>query len=62
MGKTRLALEAAARCAQANGFQDGIYFVSLAPLTSPDQILFAIANAINFPFHNEGEPRQQLVQ
>jgi predicted ATPase/class 3 adenylate cyclase len=43
-GKTRLALQAAAEA--ADRFQDGIRWVSLSPLREPDQVLPAIANAL----------------
>ena len=50
VGKTRLALEAAARAARdaAGAFSDGIYFVSLAPLPSVDLVAPAIAGALGF--------------
>ncbi|HEX2915874.1 MAG TPA: AAA family ATPase [Chloroflexia bacterium] len=44
IGKTRLALEAA-RTLQ-NDFPDGIYFVTLAPLTDPELVLAAIAQTL----------------
>jgi predicted ATPase len=43
-GKTRLALQAAAEA--ADRFQDGINWVSLAPLREPQQVLPAIASAL----------------
>src|SRR5262245_6622116 len=43
-GKTRLALQAAAEA--ADRFRDGIYWVPLAPLRDPEQILPAIAAAL----------------
>jgi predicted ATPase/DNA-binding SARP family transcriptional activator len=58
-GKTRLALEAAA--AQVGNYEHGVYFVSLAALRSVDRIVPAVAQAIGFPFHSGGEPRQQLL-
>src|SRR5262249_30532172 len=61
--KTRLALEAA--LAQLGNFADGVYFVSLAPLTSPDFIVSTAAQAIGFQFSSgQGEtrePKQQLL-
>jgi predicted ATPase len=44
-GKTRLALQAAAEA--ADRFQDGIYWVPLAPLRDPEQVLPAIAGALD---------------
>src|SRR5262245_17193581 len=45
IGKTRLAIEVARE--QQQKFPDGVWFVSLAPLTAPDQIATAIVNALN---------------
>jgi predicted ATPase/DNA-binding SARP family transcriptional activator len=57
MGKTRLALATAENlitaCSEVQDecpFRDGIIFVSLVPLNDGDQILTAIANALNIPF------------
>jgi predicted ATPase/DNA-binding CsgD family transcriptional regulator len=67
MGKTRLALEAAE--AQLPNFQRGVYFVPLAPLSSPETILPTVAEAVGFRFLRpdsgqvfEGdEPKRQLL-
>ncbi|NIP18555.1 MAG: hypothetical protein GWM87_10630, partial [Xanthomonadales bacterium] len=59
MGKTRLALEAAA--AQLDNFQHGVYFVPLASLQSAEAIVPTVAEALGFRFHEGGEPRQQLL-
>jgi predicted ATPase len=59
MGKTRLALEAAA--AELNNFEDGVCFVALAPLKSPEAIVASVAEALGFRFYEGGEPRQQLL-
>ncbi len=59
MGKTRLALEAGA--AQLDNFQHGVYFVSLAPLQSGEDILPTTAEALGFSFYERGQPRQQLL-
>lgn len=47
IGKTRLAFEVAAR--RRETFADGVFFVALAPLTSADDVLAAVAEAL--PFH-----------
>jgi predicted ATPase/DNA-binding SARP family transcriptional activator len=63
-GKTRLALEAARDLLYADDghrFTHGIYFVSLAPLQSPEAIVPAVAQAIGFGFRAGSEPRQQLL-
>jgi predicted ATPase len=59
MGKTRLALEAGT--AQLGNFQHGVYFVSLAPLDSPEAMVPAVAEALGFSFYEGGEPGQQLL-
>jgi predicted ATPase/class 3 adenylate cyclase len=55
-GKTRLALQAAAEA--ADRFQDGIYWVPLAPLRDPDQVLPAIATALEV----KEEPGRELSE
>ncbi len=59
MGKTRLALEAAA--AELDNFEDGVFFVSLAPLQSLEAVVPTVAEALDFAFYEGGEPRQQLL-
>ncbi|MBI1299465.1 tetratricopeptide repeat protein [bacterium] len=46
VGKTRLAVEAAQQA--ADHFVDGVYFVPLVAVTSPTQLVTAIAHAIGF--------------
>ena len=58
-GKTRLALEAASR--RLDGYEHGIFFVSLAPLDAVESIVPAVAQALAFSFHGEGEPKAQLL-
>ena len=57
-GKTRLALEAAA--GQLDRFEHGVFFVRLGPLSSPESIIPAIAEALNFSFYEGVPPEQQL--
>ncbi|MCL4861409.1 MAG: helix-turn-helix domain-containing protein, partial [Caldilineaceae bacterium] len=59
IGKTRLALEVA--CTQSKLFPDGVYFVGLAPLTSAQFIVPAMADALGFTFSGPAEPQVQLV-
>ncbi len=59
MGKTRLALEAAA--AQLTAFERGVYLVPLASLSSADDVVPAVAEAVGFQFYKGAEPRQQLL-
>jgi predicted ATPase/DNA-binding SARP family transcriptional activator len=60
MGKTRLALEAAARL-QYN-FSDGVYFVSLAPLHSPGEIVPAIIQGLNLVIYGSADLKTQLLK
>jgi len=46
-GKTRLAVEIAARV--AGGFEDGVWYVDLAPVTHPDVVRVAVARALGLP-------------
>ncbi len=59
IGKTRLALETALE--QAECFSDGVCFVPLASLTSPQFIVPAIADAFEFAFSGTVEPHRQLM-
>lgn len=63
-GKTRLALEMAQRLLaappEAGDYADGVYFVALQPVNSPDGVVSATAEALNFRFFTETHPRQQL--
>jgi predicted ATPase/DNA-binding CsgD family transcriptional regulator len=54
IGKTRLANHAAQHFPNA-------HFVPLQPLTSPDFMLTAIANALHVQFYPGGDPKQQLL-
>lgn len=60
IGKTRLAMRVAGDCAEQ--FDDGVYFVPLQPLDSPEFIVSAIADAIRFSFSPGGNSQQQLLQ
>jgi predicted ATPase/DNA-binding SARP family transcriptional activator len=59
IGKTRLALQAAAENAQI--FTHGVCFVPLAPLSSTDLIASTIANLLKFSFHGAAEPKVQIL-
>lgn len=59
MGKTRLALQAAA-AAQAQ-FQQGVYFVELVAVATADGISSAILSALDAPRYGALEPRRQLL-
>lgn len=68
-GKTRLALEAAVTLLStdasldkgAEGFYDGVFFVSLAALQSAEGIVPAVARALGFSFYRDTEPQLQLL-
>ena len=60
MGKTRLALEAAA--AQLDRFKHGVFFVSLAPLRSLEGIVPTIADALGLTFTEGEQPERQLLR
>jgi predicted ATPase/DNA-binding CsgD family transcriptional regulator len=57
IGKTRLAIEVARLLAPTGGS----CFVPLQPLTSPEFIVTAIADALGFTFYGDTDPRQQLL-
>lgn len=60
IGKTRLALHAAAD--QLVNFADGVYFVPLSALTSADLIAPAIAGSLEIHVYGAEDPRLQLIQ
>ncbi|MEZ4861155.1 MAG: BTAD domain-containing putative transcriptional regulator [Caldilineaceae bacterium] len=59
IGKTHLALEAAA--AQQLRFQHGVVLVALAPLESAAEIISAMAKALHFSFYEDTPPEQQIL-
>lgn len=59
MGKTRLALQAAAECMAQ--FPHGVYFVYLAPLSSAEAVVSTIAEALKFTFYSRQIPKDQLI-
>jgi predicted ATPase/DNA-binding SARP family transcriptional activator len=59
IGKTRLALEAAA--GQIDLFPHGVYFVPLAAVRSADLLVSSIADALQFVFYEGGELRTQVL-
>jgi predicted ATPase/DNA-binding CsgD family transcriptional regulator len=59
-GKTRLAVEAALRVHEQ--FRDGVYFVPLQGLTTPELVLYAIASALGIGMYERDTPRSQLAQ
>ncbi len=63
IGKTRLAVAAAKGNLTAQIFPDGIFFVDLAPLQEPNQIIQSVANILNIPIEGEGDSadKKQLL-
>lgn len=59
IGKTRLALEVAAR--KAADFQHGVFFVPLAPVTELEYVVPAIADALGYTFYGGEDHRTQLM-
>jgi len=60
VGKTRLALKAAEKA--ATDFEDGCFFVSLAPIRSVEHIVQTIAEAVEFPLATHEDPQHQLLR
>ena len=60
IGKTRLAIEVAAR--KLDAFPNGVFFVPLQPLTSHEHIVPAVAASVGYQFQpDKREPHQQLL-
>jgi predicted ATPase/DNA-binding CsgD family transcriptional regulator len=60
IGKTRLALKATEEA--VGHFQDGCFFISLAPIHSVGNIVQAIAEAMRFPLATYEDPEHQLLR
>ena len=66
MGKTRLGQQVARQIIDNRGshphaFQNGVYFVPLAPLTTAEHVATAIAENIQFTFYSADNPEKQLT-
>jgi predicted ATPase/DNA-binding SARP family transcriptional activator len=65
IGKTRLALEAAAQALAKQSFTDGVYFATLDTSNRPDFLVSAIGHALKLAFYGpesfEENPRGQLL-
>ncbi len=59
MGKTRFAVAAAKK--QLTNFKDGVYFVPFAPVTATEQMVYALADGLNFNFYGRDESKNQLL-
>jgi len=60
IGKTRLALKAAREI--SSNFDDGSFFISLAPIHSAESIVQTIAEAVKFPLATQETPQSQLIR
>jgi predicted ATPase/class 3 adenylate cyclase len=60
MGKTRLALQAAAE--RLDDFADGVYFVPLAPVANADTMPSAVAAAVRYVFTGDSDMTKELVR
>src|SRR5512135_274 len=56
IGKTRLAIQAAEQVSE--GFADGVYFVTLQPISQADYLISTLAEAVRFSFSEQQDPRQ----
>ena len=68
IGKTRLSIQAAAKFVDLSlpGFADGVVFIPLAPVNSPESLFLAIASGLKLQFRSEqmlrDVPESQKVQ
>ncbi len=60
IGKTRASLQVAASMLEGSG--DGVWFVELAPLSSGDYVVPAVAQALRIALPGEGDPAKNLVR
>jgi predicted ATPase/transcriptional regulator with XRE-family HTH domain len=58
IGKTRLAIEFALRV--QGDYRGGVFYFPLTPVISPDKIVPAIADVLDFGFSGPGDPKEQL--
>jgi predicted ATPase/class 3 adenylate cyclase/Tfp pilus assembly protein PilF len=59
MGKTRLALELGSQMVEQ--FQNGVFFVELAPIKESGNIISAVAEAIGYQFQQTGRSQKKQV-
>ncbi len=60
MGKTRLALAAAERQLMRSHFPHGVYFVSLAPISTVEHLAPTMAEALDVPIESDRSPSRSL--
>ncbi len=67
IGKTRLALEVANQIVIRENlysgiiFSNGVYFIELQPVNSPELVVSTIAESLGFSFHGQEDPKAQLL-
>jgi predicted ATPase/DNA-binding SARP family transcriptional activator len=61
IGKTHIALHAAAEKSREAAFLEGVFFVALASVSSGDLLASAIADAIQLAFQGPADPKVQLL-
>ena len=59
IGKTRLAYQATRDLDQL--FADGVHFIPLAALASPEFLIFTIASALKIPYYDQEQPSDLVV-
>ncbi len=59
IGKTRLAIQAASQ--HVHAFRHGACYAALAPVSAPEYLVSALADALKFSFHGSRDPTAQLV-
>jgi predicted ATPase/DNA-binding CsgD family transcriptional regulator len=59
-GKTRLALEAAHQ--QLSHFPDGVFFVPLAPVESPEFVAQTLSDGLGLTLTSQRDPLEQIIQ
>ncbi|MGQ9706355.1 MAG: tetratricopeptide repeat protein [bacterium] len=59
IGKTRLAIQIGAEYIEK--FENGVFFIPLAPLSSSNFIIPTIADSLRFSFYSNEDPRKQLI-
>lgn len=59
IGKSRLAIQVASRLSPH--FQDGVCYLSLIPLDSPDMLGSSLLNALSIPFAGQETPKEHLL-
>ena len=60
IGKTRLSLQVARR--MVTSFQDGVWFVPLASLSSPNFLISTVGTTLNLSFSSYSDHREQLIK